>query len=122
MRPHNMAKWRNKKVSPQKFCLLPELNSTSNNTQWPLETLLRSAMAAQCDTLSGYLQQSDQGSNSERSTDSPLPGSEEDLSGPHPLPDPEWTEERFRVDRKKLEVMLLGKQRTNKFYLFIFFA
>lgn len=62
-------------------------------------------MAAQCD---GYLQQSDQGSNSERSTDSPLPGSEEDLSGPHPLPDPEWTEERFRVDRKKLEVMLLA--------------
>ncbi|MEQ2208972.1 Protein bicaudal C 1-A, partial [Xenoophorus captivus] len=72
--------------------------------------LPRSAMAAQCDTLSGYLlqQQSDQGSNSERSTDSPLPGSEEDLSGPHPLPDPEWTEERFRVDRKKLEIMLLG--------------
>ncbi|XP_071376523.1 protein bicaudal C homolog 1-like [Centroberyx affinis] len=65
-------------------------------------------MAAQCDTLSGYLQQSDQGSNSERSTDSPVPGSEEDLSGPHPLPDPEWTEERFRVDRKKLEVMLLA--------------
>ncbi|XP_074532178.1 protein bicaudal C homolog 1 [Halichoeres trimaculatus] len=65
-------------------------------------------MASQCDTLSGYLQQSDQGSNSERSTDSPLPGSEEDLSGPHPLPDPEWTEERFRVDRKKLEVMLLA--------------
>ncbi|XP_069000579.1 protein bicaudal C homolog 1-like [Embiotoca jacksoni] len=65
-------------------------------------------MAAQCDTLSGYLQQSDQGSNSERSADSPLPGSEEDLCGPHPLPDPEWTEERFRVDRKKLEVMLLA--------------
>uniref|UniRef100_A0A7N8XDU7 BicC family RNA binding protein 1 n=1 Tax=Mastacembelus armatus TaxID=205130 RepID=A0A7N8XDU7_9TELE len=69
-------------------------------------------MAAQCDALSGYLQQSDQGSNSERSTDSPLPGSEEDLSGPHPLPDPEWTEERFRVDRKKLEVMLLGTKMT----------
>uniref|UniRef100_A0A3Q2FYB9 BicC family RNA binding protein 1a n=1 Tax=Cyprinodon variegatus TaxID=28743 RepID=A0A3Q2FYB9_CYPVA len=74
-------------------------------------------MAAQCDPLSGYLQQqqqqqSDQGSNSERSTDSPLPGSEEDLSGPHPLPDPEWTEERFRVDRKKLEIMLLGKKVT----------
>lgn len=67
-------------------------------------------MAAQCDALSGYLQQSDQGSNSERSTDSPLPGSEEDLSGPHSLPDPEWTEERFRVDRKKLEVMLLGNK------------
>ncbi|KAM9809648.1 protein bicaudal C homolog 1-A-like isoform 1-T1 [Syngnathus typhle] len=70
-------------------------------------------MAAQCDALSGYLQQqqqlqSDQGSNSERSADSPLPGSEEDLSGPHQLPDPEWTEERFRVDRKKLEFMLLA--------------
>ncbi|KAK7901900.1 hypothetical protein WMY93_018669 [Mugilogobius chulae] len=61
-------------------------------------------MAAQCDTL--YLQQSDQGSNSERSTDSPLPGSEEDMCGPHP--DPEWMEERFRVDRKKLELMLLA--------------
>lgn len=75
--------------------------------------LQRSAMAAQCDALSGYLQQqqqSDHGSNSERSTDSPLPGSEEDLSGPQPLPDPEWTEERFRVDRKKLEIMLLGKK------------
>lgn len=75
----------------------------------------RSAMAAQCDALSGYLQQqqqqSDHGSNSERSTDSPLPGSEEDLSGPQPLPDPEWTEERFRVDRKKLEIMLLGKDK-----------
>ncbi|KAM9804134.1 protein bicaudal C homolog 1 [Neosynchiropus ocellatus] len=67
-----------------------------------------STMAAQCDSLSGYLQQSDPGSNSERSTDSPLPGSEEDLSGPHQLPDPEWTEERFRVDRRKLEVMLLA--------------
>ncbi|KAL0964503.1 hypothetical protein UPYG_G00324730 [Umbra pygmaea] len=65
-------------------------------------------MAAQCDSLSGYLQQSDQGSNSERSTDSPVPGSEDDLSGPHALPDPEWMEERFRVDRKKLEIMLLA--------------
>uniref|UniRef100_A0A8C7IV52 BicC family RNA binding protein 1 n=1 Tax=Oncorhynchus kisutch TaxID=8019 RepID=A0A8C7IV52_ONCKI len=65
-------------------------------------------MATQCDSLSGYLQQSDQGSNSERSTDSPVPGSEDDLSGPHALPDPEWTEERFRVDRKKLEIMLLA--------------
>eukprot|EP00066_Takifugu_rubripes_P012000 XP_011601266.1 PREDICTED: protein bicaudal C homolog 1 isoform X2 [Takifugu rubripes] len=65
-------------------------------------------MAAQCDSLSGYLPQSDHGSNSECSADSPLPGSEEDLSGPQPLPDPEWTEERFRVDRKKLEIMLLA--------------
>lgn len=66
-------------------------------------------MAAQCAPPPGYLPQSDHGSNSERSADSPLPGSEEDLSGPQPLADPEWTEERFRVDRKKLEVMLLGK-------------
>ncbi|KAJ8365660.1 hypothetical protein SKAU_G00144910 [Synaphobranchus kaupii] len=65
-------------------------------------------MAAQCDSLTGYLQQSDPGSNSERSTDSPLPVSEDDSSGPPAPPDPEWTEERFRVDRKKLEVMLLA--------------
>uniref|UniRef100_A0A8C5CMB6 BicC family RNA binding protein 1 n=1 Tax=Gadus morhua TaxID=8049 RepID=A0A8C5CMB6_GADMO len=67
-------------------------------------------MAAQCDTLSGYLQQqqqqqSDQGSNSERSTDSPPPGSEDDLHAPHPPPDPEWTEERFRVmDETKTQI------------------
>ncbi|XP_069467327.1 protein bicaudal C homolog 1 isoform X2 [Ambystoma mexicanum] len=69
-------------------------------------------MAAQCDPFcgaGGYLlqqQQSDPGSNSERSADSPLPCSEDDLSGPHSPPDPEWSEERFRVDRKKLEAML----------------
>ncbi|RXM36359.1 Protein bicaudal C-like 1-B [Acipenser ruthenus] len=65
-------------------------------------------MAAQCDSLSGYLQQSDPGSNSERSADSPVPVSEDDSCGPLVPPDPEWTEERFRVDRKKLEVMLLA--------------
>uniref|UniRef100_A0A8C1TA37 BicC family RNA binding protein 1b n=1 Tax=Cyprinus carpio TaxID=7962 RepID=A0A8C1TA37_CYPCA len=65
-------------------------------------------MAAQCEPLSGYLQQSDPGSNSERSADSPLPVSEDDSSGPTAPPDPEWTEERFRVDRKKLEIMLLA--------------
>ncbi|XP_056325928.1 protein bicaudal C homolog 1-B-like [Danio aesculapii] len=65
-------------------------------------------MAAQCEPLSGYLQQSDPGSNSERSTDSPLLVSEDDSSGPTAPPDPEWTEERFRVDRKKLEIMLLA--------------
>ena len=113
MSPHNTPKWRNKKIS----FFTTEVQSFASaqlhfKTQWPLEKLLCSAMAAQCDTLSGYLQQSDQGSNSERSTDSPLPGSEEDLSGPHPLPDPEWTEERFRVDRKKLEVMVLGKRKN----------
>ncbi|RMC11741.1 hypothetical protein DUI87_11865 [Hirundo rustica rustica] len=66
-------------------------------------------MAAQCDPLSGYLPQplSDPGSNSERSADSPAPGSEEDSAGPpRPLHGPEWGEERFRVDRKKLEAML----------------
>ncbi|XP_050980467.1 protein bicaudal C homolog 1 isoform X1 [Labeo rohita] len=65
-------------------------------------------MATQCEPLSGYLQQSDPGSNSERSADSPLPVSEDDSSGPTAPPDPEWTEERFRVDRKKLEIMLLA--------------
>ncbi|KAJ7395581.1 bicaudal C-like protein 1 [Pitangus sulphuratus] len=66
-------------------------------------------MAAQRDPLSGYLQQplSDPGSNSERSADSPAPGSEEDSAGPpRALHSPEWGEERFRVDRKKLEAML----------------
>ncbi|XP_032890236.1 protein bicaudal C homolog 1 [Amblyraja radiata] len=72
-------------------------------------------MAAQGDCLSGYLVPSqplpepgagDPGSNSERSTDSPLAASEDDA---HTLPhctDPDWLEERFRVDRKKLEAML----------------
>ncbi|XP_051883800.1 protein bicaudal C homolog 1-like isoform X1 [Pristis pectinata] len=72
-------------------------------------------MAAQGDSLSGYLVApqplqepgaTDPGSNSERSTDSPLAASEDDG---HALPhctDPDWVEERFRVDRKKLEAML----------------
>uniref|UniRef100_A0A8D0G8X1 BICC1 first type I KH domain-containing protein n=1 Tax=Sphenodon punctatus TaxID=8508 RepID=A0A8D0G8X1_SPHPU len=65
-------------------------------------------MAAQCDPLSGYPPPplSDPGSNSERSADSPLPGSEEDAAGPRAPHSPEWGEERFRVDRKKLEAML----------------
>lgn len=102
----------------QSFEALSQLNPSLIKTQWPPVKLLCSAMAAQCDTLCGYLQQSDQGSNSERSADSPLPGSEEDLSGPHPLPDPEWTEERFRVDRKKLEIMLLGKKNSFNYWLY----
>ncbi|XP_043332858.1 protein bicaudal C homolog 1 isoform X4 [Cervus canadensis] len=62
-------------------------------------------MAAQGEP--GYLAaQSDPGSNSERSTDSPMPGSEDDLVAGAPLHSPEWSEERFRVDRKKLEAML----------------
>lgn len=65
-------------------------------------------MAAQCVSIGGCLHQSDNGSNSERSADSPVAGSEEDLSGSHVPIDPEWTEERFRVDRKKLELMLLA--------------
>ncbi|KAJ8361621.1 hypothetical protein SKAU_G00181460 [Synaphobranchus kaupii] len=65
-------------------------------------------MAAQGDSLSGYLQQSDPGSNSECSADSPIPVCDDDSGGPPAPPDPEWTEERFRVDRKKLEVMLLA--------------
>ncbi|VTJ65673.1 Hypothetical predicted protein [Marmota monax] len=66
-------------------------------------------MAAQGEP--GYLAaQSDPGSNSERSTDSPMPGSEDDLVAGAPLHSPEWSEERFRVDRKKLEAMLQGLQ------------
>lgn len=65
-------------------------------------------MAAQGEP--GYLAaQSDPGSNSERSTDSPMPGSEDDLVAGAPLHSPEWSEERFRVDRKKLEAMLQGR-------------
>lgn len=65
-------------------------------------------MAAQGEP--GYLAaQSDPGSNSERSTDSPPPGSEDDLVAGAPLHSPEWSEERFRVDRKKLEAMLQGR-------------
>lgn len=65
-------------------------------------------MAAQGEP--GYLAaHSDPGSNSERSTDSPMPGSEDDLIAGAPLHSPEWSEERFRVDRKKLEAMLQGR-------------
>uniref|UniRef100_A0A8C2R8A0 BicC family RNA binding protein 1 n=1 Tax=Capra hircus TaxID=9925 RepID=A0A8C2R8A0_CAPHI len=35
-----------------------------------------------------------------------MPGSEDDLVAGAPLHSPEWSEERFRVDRKKLEAML----------------
>lgn len=80
------------------------------------ERCIVEVMAAQCDSLSGYLQQSDPGSNSERSTDSPLPVSEDDTGGPPVPPDPEWTEERFRVDRKKLEIMLLGNSNPFSFW------
>ncbi|XP_052002019.1 protein bicaudal C homolog 1-B-like isoform X1 [Xyrauchen texanus] len=58
-----------------------------------------------------FIHQSDQGSSSERSDDSPSAVSEDDSSGRcgHISPlDPDWTEERFRVDRKKLETMLLA--------------
>nr|XP_008505411.1 PREDICTED: protein bicaudal C homolog 1-like [Equus przewalskii] len=74
-------------------------------------------MAAQGEP--GYLAaQSDPGSNSERSTDSPVPGSEDDLVAGAPLHSPEWSEERFRVDRKKLEAMLqVGYLFTPKFKL-----
>ncbi|XP_034993397.1 protein bicaudal C homolog 1 [Zootoca vivipara] len=53
---------------------------------------------------------SDPGSNSERSADSPLPDDDggSSAAGPARAPSasPEWGEERFRVDRKKLEAML----------------
>ncbi|XP_070608169.1 protein bicaudal C homolog 1 [Erythrolamprus reginae] len=64
---------------------------------------------------------SDPGSNSERSADSPLPSDGGGSSaGPSRAgPDsPEWGEERFRVDRKKLEAMLQaaaeGKGRSGE--------
>ena len=38
-----------------------------------------------------------------------MPGSEDDLVAGAPLHSPEWSEERFRVDRKKLEAMLQGR-------------
>ncbi|MCI4382345.1 hypothetical protein PGIGA_G00013840 [Pangasianodon gigas] len=65
-------------------------------------------MAAQRVPLSGCSQHSDPGSNSERSADSPLPASESDSSGHVSPPNPDWTEERFRVDRKRLETLLLA--------------
>uniref|UniRef100_A0ACB8F8X1 Uncharacterized protein n=1 Tax=Sphaerodactylus townsendi TaxID=933632 RepID=A0ACB8F8X1_9SAUR len=51
---------------------------------------------------------SDPGSNSERSADSPLLPDDDDAAsaGPARSASPEWGEERFRVDRKKLEAML----------------
>ncbi|XP_061491045.1 protein bicaudal C homolog 1 isoform X3 [Rhineura floridana] len=52
---------------------------------------------------------SDPGSNSERSADSPLPddgGSSSAGPARAHSASPEWGEERFRVDRKKLEAML----------------
>uniref|UniRef100_A0AAY5ECY0 Uncharacterized protein n=1 Tax=Electrophorus electricus TaxID=8005 RepID=A0AAY5ECY0_ELEEL len=43
--------------------------------------------------------------------DSPGPVSEADSPGPvsEAPSEPDWTEERFRVDRKKLEIMFLGR-------------
>ncbi|XP_058255552.1 protein bicaudal C homolog 1-B isoform X2 [Hemibagrus wyckioides] len=67
-------------------------------------------MAAQRVPLSGCSQHSDPGSNSERSADSPLPASESDSSGHVSPPNPDWTEERFRVDRKRLETLLLASE------------
>lgn len=66
------------------------------------------AMAAHLAPPSEYSPQAESGS-SQRGSDSPLPASEEDPAGHVSLPDPAWTEERFRVDRKKLETMLLGR-------------
>ncbi|KAG7325551.1 hypothetical protein KOW79_011867 [Hemibagrus wyckioides] len=64
-------------------------------------------MAAGRSSVSGLMQQPEAPSSS----DSPPPHGSEDeeqhggAAAPH---DPEWTEERFRVDRKKLELMLLA--------------
>ncbi|EHB11740.1 bicaudal C-like protein 1 [Heterocephalus glaber] len=49
---------------------------------------------------------------------SPMPGSEDDLGAGAPLHSPEWSEEYFRVDRKKLEAVLQaadqGKGRSGE--------
>lgn len=74
-----------------------------------LQRWFRPDMAAQRVPLSGCSQHSDPGSNSERSADSPQPLSESDSSGHVSPPNPDWTEERFRVDRKRLETLLLGR-------------
>ncbi|XP_047673552.1 protein bicaudal C homolog 1 isoform X1 [Tachysurus fulvidraco] len=64
-------------------------------------------MAAGRSSVSGFMQQPE----AQSSSDSPPPHGSEDeeqhggAAAPH---DPEWTEERFRVDRKKLELMLLA--------------
>ncbi|XP_038678241.1 protein bicaudal C homolog 1 isoform X2 [Scyliorhinus canicula] len=84
-------------------------------------------MAAQCDSVGGYLLPAqplqepgapEPGSNSERSTDSPLAASEDDGQALPHCTDPDWLEERFRVDRKKLEAMLQaaaeGKGKTGE--------
>lgn len=70
-------------------------------------------MAAGRSSVSGLVQQPETPSSS----DSPPPHGSEDeeqhggAAAPH---DPEWTEERFRVDRKKLELMLLGKSSAHE--------
>ncbi|XP_060789390.1 protein bicaudal C homolog 1-B isoform X2 [Neoarius graeffei] len=86
----------------------PSLSEVRNCVR--VERRFRSDMAAQRVPLSGCSQHSDPGSNSERSADSPLPASESDSSGHVSPPDPDWTEERFRVDRKRLETMLLASE------------
>lgn len=73
-------------------------------------------MAAGRSSVSGLMQQPEAPSSS----DSPPPHGSEDeeqhggAAAPH---DPEWTEERFRVDRKKLELMLLGKGSAHELNL-----
>ncbi|GAA6082397.1 protein bicaudal C homolog 1 isoform X1 [Tachysurus ichikawai] len=70
-------------------------------------------MAAGRSSVSGFMQQPE----AQSSSDSPPPHGSEDeeqhggAAAPH---DPEWTEERFRVDRKKLELMLLGTSSAHK--------
>ncbi|XP_062858722.1 protein bicaudal C homolog 1 [Trichomycterus rosablanca] len=67
-------------------------------------------MAARCDSVNGLLQQQQLETLSSSESPPPHTGSEdEELPGAAAPPtDPEWTEERFRVDRKKLELMLLA--------------
>lgn len=104
LRGHKLAPRRGEPVEPG----LGAEAAQAERRQQPEPERREPTMAAQGEP--SYLAaQSDPGSNSERSTDSPMPGSEDDLVAGAPLHSPEWSEERFRVDRKKLEAMLQGR-------------
>ncbi|XP_056091005.1 protein bicaudal C homolog 1-B isoform X3 [Rhinichthys klamathensis goyatoka] len=99
-----------KKLAWKSECFSPNVDLPfSCFTYEPRLVSLKHFMGAMAEPLS--FMHHDHGSSSERSDDSPSAVSEDDSSG-HcghiSPPDPDWTEERFRVDRKKLETMLLA--------------
>lgn len=99
-----------KKLAWKSECFSPNVDLPfACFTYEPRLVSLKSFMGAMAEPLS--FMHHDHCSSSERSDDSPSAVSEDDSSGicGHiSPPDPDWTEERFRVDRKKLETMLLG--------------